>query len=132
MREQTAAPATRSDRRSEYILGFGLLLLISVVGLFVVKWSPYWARAFAVAGSHSLGNPIMYGAETAPPAASLAAALDYAQRYFLAVWQAMLLGMLMAATIESLVPRDWLARVLGSRSARTSLFGGLLALPGMM
>jgi uncharacterized membrane protein YraQ (UPF0718 family) len=120
------------SRRTEYLLGFGLLLLIAVVGLFIVKWSPYWARAFTVAGTHTLGNPIMYGGETAPPAASLAAALDYAQRYFLAVWQAMVLGLLMAATIQSVVPRDWLARVLGSRSARTSLFGGLLALPGMM
>lgn len=132
MRERVAVPAPGANRRSEYLLGFGLLLVIAVVGLFIVKWSPYWTRAFSVAASHTLGNPIMYGAETVPPAASLAAALDYAQRYFLAVWQAMVLGLLMAATIESVVPRDWLARVLGSRSARTSLFGGLLALPGMM
>ena len=132
MSQNVAAPDAAPSRRSEYLLGFGLLLLIAVVGLFIVKWSPYWARAFTVAGSHTLGNPIMYGGETAPPTPSLAAALDYAQRYFLAVWQAMVVGLLMAATIESVVPRDWLARVLGSRSARTSLFGGLLALPGMM
>jgi hypothetical protein len=132
MSQSVAAPGAGPSRRTEYLLGFGSLLVIAVVGLFIVKWSPYWARAFTVAGSHTLGNPIMYGAETAPPDASLAAALDYAQRYFLAVWQAMVLGLLMAATIESVVPRDWLARVLGSRSARTSLFGGLLALPGMM
>jgi uncharacterized membrane protein YraQ (UPF0718 family) len=130
--QPTAAASARPSRRTEYVLGLGLLLIIAVVGLFIVKWSPYWARAFTVAGTHTLGNPIMYGAEAAPPAASLAAALDYAQRYFLAVWQAMVLGLLMAATIQSVVPRDWLARVLGSRSARTSLFGGLLALPGMM
>src|SRR3954453_22035075 len=100
-----------ASRRSEYLLGFGLLLVIAVVGLFIVKWSPYWARAFTVAGTHTLGNPIMYGAETAPPVASIAAALDYAQRYFLAVWQAMVLGLLLAATVQTLVPRDWLVRV---------------------
>src|SRR5919202_2618744 len=132
MRNSAAAPAPSTSRRGEYLLGFGILLVIAVVGLFIVKWSPYWARAFTVATSHTLGNPIMYGAEAAPPAASLEAAIEYGQRYFLAVWQAMVIGLLMAATIESVVPRDWLARVLGSRSARTSLFGGLLALPGMM
>jgi uncharacterized protein len=132
MQEASATRAAAPNRRSEYLLGFGLLLAIAIVGLFIVKWSPYWARAFAVASSHTLGNPIMYGPETAPPAASLEAALEYAQRYFLAVWQAMALGLLMAATIESVVPRDWLARVLGSPGMRTSLFGGLLALPGMM
>ena len=132
MRESSPARSLAGDRRSEYLLGFGLLLVIAVVGLFIVKWSPYWARAFTVAGTHTLGNPIMYGGETAPPAASIEAALEYGQRYFLAVWQAMVLGLLMAATIESVVPRDWLARVLGSRGMRTSLFGGLLSLPGMM
>src|SRR5438094_941309 len=132
MQQAASTPTRGGDRRNEYLLGFGLLLLIAVVGLFIVKWSPYWSRAFTVAASHTLGNPIMYGAETAPPAASIEAALDYAQRYFLAVWQAMVLGLLMAATIESVVPRDWLARVLGSRGMRTSLFGGLLSLPGMM
>jgi uncharacterized membrane protein YraQ (UPF0718 family) len=121
-----------ADRRAECIRGFGLLLVIAVVGLFIVKWSPYWARAFTVAGTHTLGNPIMYGAETAPPAASIGAALDYAQRYFLAVWQAMVLGLLLAATVQTLVPRDWLVRVLGSRGLRSSALGGVLALPGMM
>src|SRR5437763_13840598 len=105
MQEASATRAPAPNRRAEYLLGFGLLLLIAVVGLFIVKWSPYWARAFTVAGTHTLGNPIMYGGETAPPDASLAAALDYAQRYFLAVWQAMVLGLLMADTIESVVPR---------------------------
>src|SRR5919199_2014356 len=108
MSQPAVASSPKRNRRSEYLLGFGLLLVIAVVGLFIVKWSPYWARAFTVAGTHTLGNPIMYGGETAPPAASIAAALDYAQRYFLAVWQAMVLGLLMAATIESVVPRDWL------------------------
>src|SRR3954466_2589946 len=110
MDERATIPVVTMDRRAEYIRGFGLLLVIAVVGLFIVKWSPYWARAFTVAGTHTLGNPIMYGAEAAPPAASIAAALDYAQRYFLAVWQAMVLGLLLAATVQTLVPRDWLPR----------------------
>ncbi len=132
MSQRTATAPAASGRRLEYLAGLGLFVLIAVVGLYIVKWSPYWGRAFTVAGSHTLGNPIIYGAEAAPPAASLAAAFDYAQRYFLAVWQAMLVGLLMAATIETVVPRDWLVHLLGSRTARTSVLGGVLALPGMM
>src|SRR5919202_5666299 len=105
MRNSAAAPAPSTSRRGEYLLGFGILLVIAVVGLFIVKWSPYWARTFNVAGSHTLGNPIMYGAETAPPAASIATMIDYAQRYFLAVWKAMVLGLLPAARVQTLVPR---------------------------
>ncbi|MBX5490383.1 MAG: permease [Chloroflexi bacterium] len=132
MRGQVSVPSATRARRGEYLLGFGLLLVIAVVGLFIVKWSPYWARAFAVASSHTLGNPIVYGTEATPPPASVEAALDYAQRYFQAVWQAMLLGLLLAATLDSVVPRDWLARVLGSRRFSTAVLGGVLALPGMM
>ena len=48
------------------------------------------------------------------------------------IWMAMVLGLLLAATVDTLIPRDWLVRVLGSRAASSSILGGLLALPGMM
>src|SRR2546427_8500536 len=41
-------------------------------------------------------------------------------------------SLLLAATIDTLIPRDWLVRVLGSRAARSSILGGLIAFPGMM
>jgi hypothetical protein len=44
----------------------------------------------------------------------------------------MVLGLLLAATIESSVPRDLLVRWLGGGTGRTSLLGGVLSLPGMM
>ena len=123
---------TTLSRRTEYIRGFGLLLLIAVGGLAYVKWGPYWARSFAVAASHTLGASIISGQEAVPPAASLTAALDYARIYFDRIWQAMALGLLLAATVDALIPHDWLARVLGSTRLRSSALGTLLALPGMM
>src|SRR5689334_11112655 len=121
-----------TDRRRELVRGVGLLVLIAVVGLFIVKWQPYYLRAFAAAANHSIGASIVSGTAAAPPPASLQAAWDYARAYFLAIWQAMVLGLLLAATIESSLPRDLLVRLLGAPGVRTSALGGLLSLPGMM
>jgi uncharacterized protein len=123
--------AVRS-RTSYFVRGFGLLLAIAVIGLFIVKWQPYYNRAFVAAANHSLGTSILSGQNPAPPLPSIDAALEYGQRYFAAIWQALAVGLLLAATLETLVPRDWIARVLGSAGFRTSALGGLLALPGMM
>ena len=128
----TVAIQAPADRRAEHVLGFGLLLLIAVVGLYVVKWNPYFHRALNALGSHSVGTTFVFGKTLAAPPASVAAAIGYAQGYFKAVWQAWILGLLLAATIESLLPKDWLVRVLGKTSFRTSVLGGVLALPGMM
>jgi uncharacterized protein len=121
-----------ADRRREAVRGVGLVLVIAVVGLFIVKWQPYYLRAFTAAANHSIGSSIVSGTAASPPAASLQAAFDYARAYFLAIWQAMVLGLLLAATIESSVPRDLLVRLLGSGSTRSSALGGVLSLPGMM
>ena len=126
------AVAALPDRRREVIRGVGLLLVIAVVGLFVVKWQPYYLRAFTAAANHSIGASIVSGTAAAPPAASFEAAWDYSQKYFLAIWQAMVLGLLLAATIESSLPKDLLVRFLGSTTFRSSALGGLVALPGMM
>ena len=129
-------PAAQSSalapRRPDAWRGLALLFTIAVVGLFIVKWQPYYLRAFAAAANHSLGTSILTGTSAGPPPASLHAAWDYARAYFLAVWQAMVLGLLLAATIESSVPRDLLVRVLGGPSFRGSALGGILSLPGMM
>lgn len=122
----------QTQRRMEYLRGFTLLVIIAVIGLYIVKWSPYYHRAFTAAAKHSIGSSIVSGKSAAPPAPSFTAALDYFRAYFKAIWQALVLGLLLAATIETLVPRDWIARVLGKASLRSSVLGGVLALPGMM
>ncbi|WP_318386086.1 permease, partial [Enterobacter sp.] len=60
------------------------------------------------------------------------AALDYAMVYFLAVWKAAVLGVLLGSLIQVLIPRDWLLRTLGQPRFRGTLLGTLFSLPGMM
>ena len=124
---------TFPNRRREYILGVGLLALIAIVGLYIAKWSPYYSRAMAILSTHAYpGSSIVSGKDAAPPAPSFAAAVGFAQTYFLAIWQALVVGLLLGATIETLVPKDWVLRVLGSSKFRSSFLGGVFALPGMM
>lgn len=130
--QTTQVTAIALNRRNEYLRGFGLLLVIAVAGLAYVKWEPYWARSFVVAVSHNLGASIVSGQGAVAPEPSLAAAWDYARVYFDRIWMAMVLGLLLAATVDALVPHDWLARVLGSTRLRSTGLGALLALPGMM
>lgn len=121
------------NRRREYILGFGMLAVIAIVGLYIVKWSPYFARSLTILSTHAYpGSSILSGKDAAPPAPSFQAALTYGQSYFLAIWQALVVGLLLGATLETLVPKDWVFRVLGSTKFRSSLLGGVFALPGMM
>lgn len=126
------AVQARSQERQSLIRGLILLFVVAVVGLFIVKWQPYYFKAFAAAANHSLGASIVTGTDAAPPPASLQAAWDYATRYFLAIWQALVLGLLLAATIESSIPQDFLVRVLGGSAVRSTALGSLIALPGMM
>jgi uncharacterized protein len=107
-------------------------LTIAVVGLLYVKWLPYYNRAFVAASTHSIGQSILMGAAAYPPAPSLSAALDYAWAYGKAIWQAMVLGLLLGSGIQALLPANWVAKALGTSAFGSVAAGGLLAIPGMM
>lgn len=93
--------------------------LVAIAGLLVVKWWPYGTRLAA--------QNVAFGASLLD-----AAPLDYAARYVGSVWPAMVLGVVLAAATESLLPRSWLVGLLGRASLRSSTLGGLVALPAMM
>lgn len=105
-----------------------LFFLVVIVGLWYVKWQPYYGKAFTAADTHSIGKSILAQAEDNP----LRAALDYAMVYFLAVWKAAVLGVLLGSLIQVLIPRDWLLRTLGQPRFQGTLLGTLFSLPGMM
>jgi uncharacterized protein len=111
---------------------FLALLVIAAGSLLVVKWYPYFYKTEIISVTHSMGANLLFVKGLSAPSPSVAAALGYARSYFDAVWQAWVLGVLLAAAVETLLPRNWLARMLGRASAQTSLLGGVLALPGMM
>ncbi len=113
-------------------MGWMLFLLIAVAGLFYVKWFPYYHRAFTAAETHSIGKSILMGTAESPPAPTLQAALDYAWAYGKAIWQALVLGLLLGSAVQALVPAQWVARMLGRNGFGSVAAGGLLAIPGMM
>ena len=105
-----------------------LFLLIAGIGLYYVKWSPYYVKAFVAADNHSIGASFLNDNQGEP----FAAALAYAQVYFLAIWKAAVLAVILGSLIQVLIPRDWLLRLFGKAGLGSTLRGGLFALPGMM
>ncbi|SAK69803.1 permease [Caballeronia glebae] len=112
--------------------GWIVFVLIAVVGLFYVKWFPYYNRAFVAASQHSIGKSILMGTSASAPAPSWQAALDYAMAYGRAIWQAMVLGLLLGSAVQALIPPRWVARALGEHNFGSVVNGGLMSLPGMM
>lgn len=106
--------------------------LVAVAGLLYVKWLPYYHRAFVAAASHAIGPSILTGEAPQAPAPSLDAALGYALAYGRSIWKAMVLGLVLGAGVQALLPADWIARLLGRRRFGSVLAGGLLSLPAMM
>jgi uncharacterized membrane protein YraQ (UPF0718 family) len=122
---------TSASRRTTppWVLAAGVALL-AVALLLWAKWLPYSVKVPAVAGSGSLGSSIVTGGAAAPPAVSLSAGLAFARTYFLAIWPALVAGLVLAAAVQTALPRDWVARLVGR--GRGAVAGGALALPGMM
>lgn len=125
-------PASSNPNSHRAAWGIALFLLIAVAGLFYVKWSPYYGRAFTAAETHSIGTSILTAGAAAPPAPSLQAALDYAWAYGAAIWKALILGLLLGSALDALVPRRWVMRLLGGSGLGSVLTGSLLAVPSMM
>ena len=114
------------------LIGPAMIAVIAVAGLYYVKWSPHYARAFTAAANHAIGKSILMGTEAQAPAPSWDAALAYAIAYGKAIWQAMVLGLLLGSAIQALLPPGLVARLLGRRGVGPVVAAGLMSLPGMM
>jgi hypothetical protein len=127
----THAHAPEARKTSVY-LPVVTFVVLAVAGLLYVKWLPYYNRAFVAASQHAIGNSILMGKAVQAPAPSLQAAVDYALAYGKAIWQAMVLGLLLGSGVQALLPARWIERALGGRGFGSALAGGMLSLPGMM
>lgn len=105
-----------------------LFLLVVAIGLYYVKWQPYYGKAFLAADTHSIGKSILVNDDSSP----WLAAWHYALVYFTAVWKAAVLGVVLGSLVQVLIPRDWLMRTLGHPRFSGTLLGAVIALPGMM
>jgi uncharacterized membrane protein YraQ (UPF0718 family) len=120
--DRQLAPATRAT----------ILLIVAIAGVLYVKWMPYYHKAFLALANHSIGKSILMGSAAQAPAPSWQAGFNYAMAYGKAIWQAMVLGLLLGSALQEFAPRAWIARVLGPASFRSVALGGLLSIPGMM
>jgi len=109
-----------------------IFFLVAIIGLFYVKWDPYYDRAFVAATTHSIGASIVTGKSADAPAPSWDAALGYATAYFKAVWKAVVLGLLLGSLVQVLIPKNWVVRVFGNQRFRSTALAGIVSLPGMM
>lgn len=114
------------------LIGPVLFFLVAAVGLFFVKWDPYYAKAFIAAAQHSIGASIITGKAASAPIPSWQAAVGYAADYFNAVWKAVILGLLLGSLVQVLIPRNWVRRVLGGTGFGSTAAAGIAAMPGMM
>lgn len=126
--------STQSARQASRwpVWSIAVFLLILVVGLFYVKWHPYFLKSFVAASHHSIGASLVSGRSAAAPPASWQAALNYGIVYFKDIWTALVVGLLVGSGIQALLPRDWLLRVLGSAGLKSRSLAALAAVPSMM
>ena len=113
-------------------IGVVIFVLLAVAGIFYVKWDPYFHKAFVAAAHHSIGSSIVSGSSATAPALGWKAAWDYMIQYGKAIWKALIVGLLLGAGVQALLPRDWLLRVLGGAGYRGVAVGGLASVPSMM
>lgn len=128
--EQVGRPSRRA-----LLVSVALFVAMTVVGLLWAKWWPYAGKVGGLVHSAVWpGNSILDAAGDAGSAPSWRGAWTFTVSYGVAVWKALVVALLVAAAVESLVPRSWLLRVLGRgrERYRGTLVGGLLALPCMM
>ena len=122
--------ATKS--RSVQVWGIAAFIVVAVGGLYYAKWQPYYHKAFLAAAKHSIGSSIVSGRASAPPPASWHAAWEYALAYGKAIWQAMVVGLLVAAGVQTLLPRHWLVRILGRMNFGSVAVAGAASAASMM
>ncbi|WP_030444187.1 permease [Actinocatenispora sera] len=123
------AAAGRSARTG--VVGVAVLAVLAVAGLAWAKWLPYGAKATVLGHTRSWSGASSFAAAGTAP--SWSGAVSFTAGYFAAVWRAALVALLVAAAIDALVPRRWLAAVLNRRTRLgQSVAGGAAALPSLM
>src|SRR5437588_535249 len=123
-------PPARLDPAA--VRGIAIFVILVAAGLYYVKWNPSYHRAFTAASRHSIGASIVSGEAAAPPAVGWPAAWSYTIAYFKAVWQAVILGLLIGAGVQVLVPCTWMSRRFGHSGFASTAVAGLAAVPSMM
>ena len=110
--------------------GIVFFFALAIVGLFYVKWSPYYAAALVAAQDRTLDASIVSGNLPASPEVSLQAGFAYSIAYFKDIWEALLLGLALGAGIKVLLPRARLSQFFAG--SKGPLRATAFAIPSMM
>lgn len=109
-----------------------IFVLLAVAGVFYAKWEPYFLKAFVAAAHHSIGTSIIMHTANHAPAVGWSAALSYSVTYFKAIWIALVVGLVIGAGVQTLLPKTWLLRVLGSAGWKSAALAAVASVPAMM
>jgi uncharacterized membrane protein YraQ (UPF0718 family) len=124
--------ARLNEKSLSPLAGVMIFALVAIIGFAYVKWIPYYAKAFLAQSHHFIGDSILSGKAASAPSVSWSAAADYAMAYGMAIWKALVLGLILGSGIKVLLPNPWLNAVLGRLGLRSVALGGLFAIPCMM
>lgn len=129
----STASAPRADGTDRRLLA-GVLVTagLFVAGLAWAKWWPYALKTDDLAASRAWdGGALVDVARDAPT--WWQGAWEFTLAYTDAVWQALVIGLLLAAAIDALLPRERLGRALSRRSSTVgAALAGAASLPSMM
>lgn len=126
-------PVQSAQKQNRNYLPYVLLFaIIFIIGVWYVKWNPYYHKAFIAASKHSIGNSIVSGKAATPPAPSWTAAWNYTVTYFNAVWQAIILGLLLGSLVQVLLPKNWIQKAFGRANFKSTALAGVAGIPCMM
>lgn len=137
MNQNVVTPGSSSTQKGRegdraYLPYILLFAVVFVVGVWYVKWNPYYHKAFVAASQHSIGVSFISGKAAAPPAPSWSAAWSYAVSYFKAVWQAVVLGLLLGSLVQVLLPSNWIQKALGRTGFSNTALAAVMGIPSMM
>jgi uncharacterized membrane protein YraQ (UPF0718 family) len=125
----------RIQGRKSVTIGVLATLAVFLAGLLWAKWMPYAAKALRAQRTHhwSGSSILTVGGVRAGDGPTWHAATTFFHAYFLSIWQALVVALLISASVQALLPRSWLPRVLNRRRLVSSaLVGGFASMPSMM
>jgi uncharacterized protein len=109
-----------------------LFVLIVILSMSYAKWYPYFFKVIHVSSTHSLGSSIITGKSANAPAVGWHAAVSYTVAYVKSIWVALIAGLLIGSGVQTLLPSEWLFRVLGRTGWKSSSLATVAAVPSMM
>lgn len=118
------------DRR--LLVGVLVAAALFVTGFTWSKWWPYVVKIDGLAATREWdGGALLDVARDAPN--WWTGAWEFTLAYTDSVWKALVVGLLIAAAIDALLPRQWLLRVLTGRNATGgAAIAGAASMPSMM